>query len=486
MKKMTIQIKKNTLHKEVLDRKHTNKSLRKNSFTNTEQKRKKKKQIALILISLVLIVGSVLFYRANYILNVMGINTNPTSTLGNWLMQKKPELKKDENNRTNALIVGIDTRPNDPGLQNTDTIIIASYNHTTNEGIMLSLPRDLWVEYPDSPGYFTKINGIYNYCENQESGTGLECLVSVTEDITQLDIHYYGMMDIYGLVNAVDILGGVDVDVEQAFTDYMFPSNTNTWEVVSFEEGTQYMDGETAMKYARSRHAQGPEGSDFARARRQQRLIMAIKDKFLSTETLQNPLAVFEIAEELGESITLSDISTEDVRAALALGEKAESSIYTFVLDPMAGNGTLITEDPSAAYVLFPKAGEGNWTEIQGYLEKILEKPGLYSEKTTICVYNGGYGYNETYEKYLELAESYPYHSITFAGNTTLQTYTGTRILNFNDKPHLATLNELANYFNADWKNDIPEGLVNIYNEDIMIVLGTEPQKEAAEGTGGI
>jgi polyisoprenyl-teichoic acid--peptidoglycan teichoic acid transferase len=489
MKKMTMKIDSSAVSKGTLSGKQKDRSMKhkKNRSTVTEQIKKKRRRIAIGLFILGLaLVGGYLFYRANYTLNIMGINTNPSGTLGNWILQKDPELKKDENNRTNALIVGIDTRPSNPGLQNTDTIIIASYDHTTNEGIMLSLPRDLWVEYPDNPGYFTKINGIYNYCEHQEEGTGLECLVSVTENITKLDMHYHGMVDIYGLVNVIDILDGVDVEVERAFTDYMFPSNMDTWEVVSFEEGLQHMDGETAMKYARSRHAQGPEGSDFSRARRQQRLIMAIKDKFLSTETLQNPLTIFEIAEELGDSITLSDISTEDVRAALALGEKADSSsIFTFVLDPTAGNWTLITEDPSAAYVLFPKAGEGNWTQVQDYIGEILENPGLYSEKSTIYVYNGGYGYNETYERYLELAGSYPYLPITFAGNTAVQTYTGNTVFNFNDKPHLAALNEMAGYFETDWESDIPEGLVNVYGEDIMIVLGAEPQPVTTEGTAG-
>lgn len=464
---------------------------RKKILTPEEKRRKKKRTLIMISIILILILGTcgVLIYKTNQTFEILGINTSPTATIGNLITQKEPELEKDDENRTNALIVGVDTRPENPGLQNTDTIIVASYDHDTNEATMISIPRDTWAAYPDNPSYFTKINGIYNYCENQEEGSGMECLVDVAQTITNLDIHYYGLVDITGLVNVIDILGGVEVDVERSFTDYMFPNEYNDWEVVSFEEGPQHMDGETAMQYARSRHAQGPEGSDFSRARRQQKLIMAVKEKILSSETFQNPLKIIEIIEELGDSITLSDISTEDIRAGLALKDKAaETETYTFVLDPSAGNWTLITEDPSAAYILLPKAGPGEWEDIQTYLTEILDNPALYSEKSTIYIYNGGLGYNEAYQKYSEFVETYPYLATTFGGNASLQTYTGTSIYNFKDTPHLAALEELGTYFDTEWTSEIPENLINIYGEDIVIILGAPvgPELTELEETGSL
>ncbi|MDD3661758.1 MAG: LCP family protein [Candidatus Dojkabacteria bacterium] len=417
--------------------------------------------------------GTFFLYKTGRFFQNIGINTNPIDTIGNIIQQKQPELIKDENGRTNVLLVGKDTRPSNAGLQNTDSIIVASYNHATNEVVMISIPRDTWVAYPDNPYYFTKINAIYHHCESQETGTGLSCLAQSATEITGLEIHYSGMVDISGLVEVIDLLGGVDVEVENSFTDYMFPSNDDTWETVHFDAGLQHMDGETAMKFARSRHAQSSEGSDFARARRQQRLLIAIKNKLLSTDTFTNPMAVTEVIQQLGSSVFISEITTEDIRAVIALSEKAKKTkSYSLVLDPSIANWSLITEDPSAAYVLVPKAGAGEWDDVHTFLSQFYENPALYSEKATIYVYNAGLGYNETYLKYQELTQEYPYLTFTFAGSSSNQTISGVQVYNFSEDAPAATLSELADYFETEWNSNPPEGVINAYGEDVVLVFG--------------
>jgi len=450
----------------------------------TSTKNKKTPKKILIIILLIAVSGLGFWgYKTYSSLIRSGINLNPTTTIFNTIAQKDPELAKDENDLTSVLIVGIDTRPSDPGLQNTDSIIVMTINHKTKAVTMISLPRDLWVENPNYPGYFTKINAIYNLCEANVEGEGMQCLVDVAETVTNLNIQYHGMIDIGGAVEIIDILGGVDVDVENSFTDYMFPTPQHSYETISFEQGMQHMDGETAMKFARSRHALSFEGSDFARARRQQRIIIAAKEKLLSMETLMNPVKILNIMDELSDSIKVSDITTEDIRAGLLLAQKIEKgSIYTMVLDPMSGNWTLITEDPSDAYVLFPKAGAGNWENIHEFVSSYISVPALYSENSRVYVYNGGLGYNETYLEFNSLAEKYPYLNLTFGGNTYPLTYEGTTIISFSEADKFATLNELKDYFDADWTNDPPEGSANPYAEDIVIILGTpiiEPEDPA-------
>ena len=407
-------------------------------------------------------------YRGNKALNFMGINTNPSTTITNIIKQKDPELKKDDQNRTNALIVGIDTRPTDRGLQNTDTIMVASFNHTTNDTILISIPRDILVGYPDNPYYFTKINAIYNYCERQNSGTGLECLSQTAGSITGLTIQYYVMVDIAGMVEIIDILGGIDVDVERAFTDYMFPTVQNTYEVIHFDEGLQHMDGETAMKYARSRHAQSIEGSDYSRARRQQKVVVAAIDKALTQETLQNPLSIIEIIEELGKSITISEITTEDIRAGLILAEKIQDDqVYNVVLDPTLANWQLIGENPAG-----PKAGLGVWDSVTEYLTILYAHPALYTSDKDVYVYNAGLGYNETYQEYIRITEAFPYLSIVFGGNSAIQTLTGTHVYNFDTELSIPVLNEYADFFQTEWTSTLPEGLTNVYHENIAILCG--------------
>lgn len=474
MKKLTIDLKSGEQKKK---RQSSLKSKRFAKTVNSQKTKAGKKKNAKWILTVILIgaIGILGFvgYKTYCKLVESGINLNPAATIFNTIANNNPELDKDENDLTSILIVGIDTRPSDPGLQNTDSIIVMTINHKTKEVTMISLPRDLWVESPIYPGYFTKINAIYNICEADNKGDGLQCLADVAETVTNLNIQYYGMIDLGGAVQIVDVLEGIDVDVENSFTDYMFPTPQNTYETISFEEGIQHMDGETAIKFARSRHAQSSEGSDFARARRQQRVIIAAKEKLLSMETLMDPIKILDLVDELSDSIKMSDITTEDIRAGLTLSQKIDKgSIYTMVLDPMAGNWNLLAEDPSAAYVLFPKAGEGNWEEIHTFISSYINSPALYSENARIYVYNGGLGYNETYVEFTSLVEKYPHLNLTFGGNTYPLTYEGTAIIGFSEDDKFATLNELEDYFDADWTNDPPEGSTNPYAEDVVIILG--------------
>jgi LCP family protein required for cell wall assembly len=451
-------------------------------------KKGRTKRIILTIVGVIvttgILAGGFWAYKTYSALEESGVNPNPTQTIVNTITQKEPELAKTEDGFTSALAVGIDTRASNPGLRNTDSIIIITLNHNTNEVTMLSLPRDLWVELPTIPGRYSKINSVYNICESQQEGTGMQCLSDVAQRLTNLEIQYHGMIDIAGFVKVIDTLGGVEVDVDNSFTDYMFPTPQNTYETISFQSGLQTMDGETAMKFARSRHAQSSEGSDFARARRQQKVIIAAKQKLLSTETLLDPKKILELMDDLSGSIKVSEITTEDIRAGLNKLEKVDTgSIYSMVLDPMAGNWTLITEDPSAAYILVPKAGAGNWQEVHKFVQAYIDDPAIFDEQPKVYVYNGGLGYTATNQKVIEMKEEYPYLNIVFAGNAALQTYTDTNIYSFSEETKFATLNELQEYFTQEWTDEIPQGLNNPYREDISIIMGAPSPEPGPDDT---
>jgi len=165
----------------------------------------------------------------------------------------------------------------------TDTIIIASI-HPGEEGedtsvTLLSVPRDLWVEVPGVPG-FRKINEAYKWGELREEGSGAEVLSEVLEKWTGVQIDYYLVGNFDAFKDAIDIVGGVDVYVDNAFTDYTYPDyNKGYLPPVVFEVGWEHMEGERALQYARSRHGNNGEGSDFARSRRQQKILIALKEK---------------------------------------------------------------------------------------------------------------------------------------------------------------------------------------------------------------
>lgn len=387
------------------------------------EKPKKSKKILYIILGVLLFIaigcGTYIAFKFKDVADQVGIKINAQDIIKP--IKQDPQLKKDSTGTyTNALIIGLDTREKDSGLLNTDTIIIASYNHKTGDMRLISVPRDFYVEVPDQ-GWYTKINGIYAAGENVKEGDGITLLKKSLEQVTGMEIQYYGMVDLKGFIDLVDTLGGIDVMVENTFTDYMYPvyGSESQYETVTFKKGLQKMDGATALKFVRSRHSMdNGEGSDFARARRQQRVIMAIKDKILSSDTLLNPMKALEIINVLSKNIKLSEITSEDIQAGINIAKKGSIDIYSFVLDPTLGNFQLITDKGfnMAAYVIAPVKGIGKYEDIQDYLKVSSENPMIYSKNPIIFAYDTGLGYAESLSKTEALSEKLPYIDIRFMG----------------------------------------------------------------------
>lgn len=301
-----------------------------------------------------------------------------------------PQKIKETDGVTNILLIGVDERAKG-GSSLTDTMIVASYRHADNRLVLLSFPRDLWVKIPKFDGvgeHYTKINGVYTVGEDNgysagegELGGGVGLLARVLKDHVNIPIHYYGKINFNGFQKAIDEVGGVDIYVENAFTDYQYPRMgyenapwETRWEVLSFKQGWQHMNGETALKYARSRHAYGPEGSDFARARRQQKVILALKEKVMSNQTLFNPTRIQNLYMALSSEFD-TNISLNELPIFYDLFKEMGdfSSIKTYVLsngDDEAG--LLYNPDPGqygGAYVLIPREG---WDTLEEFVQQIL------------------------------------------------------------------------------------------------------------------
>jgi LCP family protein required for cell wall assembly len=213
-----------------------------------------------ILLTAVITAGGYLLYKGYKVSSDVGLQLNPSDIF----QQKQPELKKDSTNKyTSVMIIGVDTREKG-NLMNTDTIILATYNYETSDITMVSIPRDFYVRiYPDKTT-FGKINSVYAYNEQKKKDSGMDRLKDVIKEMTGIEIQYYGIIDFNGFVELIDAVGGIYVNVENSFTDYQYPKGLG-YQTVSFKEGPQTMDGETALKFSRSRHsAHNNEGTDFA------------------------------------------------------------------------------------------------------------------------------------------------------------------------------------------------------------------------------
>lgn len=315
-------------------------------------------------------------------------------------------LKTDQN-RTNILLLGIGGRGHE-GPNLTDTIILASIDKDGKDVALVSIPRDLWVQ-----GLFAKINHIYAVGVEKDQN-GLKDAKAAVSTLFGIPVHYAARVDFNGFVKAVDLVGGLDVEVASTFVDPKYPISgkeddlcnltieiqniegttqkvakdatgsaiplalineendpfTCRYETLEFMKGPTHMDGTTALKFVRSRHGSNGEGSDFARSTRQQKVILAFRQQILSTQTLLNPKTIIDLLTTFGDSID-TDVKNEEIPLLLKLARKIESNAYrVIVLDAGRTQSVLdygLPQDYNGQSVLVPKST--NWTDFAEYVQ---------------------------------------------------------------------------------------------------------------------
>jgi LCP family protein required for cell wall assembly len=189
----------------------------------------------------------------------------------------KPTAIPTLDESVNILLLGTDGRVGDE-TSRTDAIILVRLDAETNRVSLLSFPRDLWVDIP-SYGE-NKINAVYPIGEKQfGKGYGPALMKETIGQLTGFQIDHFVMINFDGFKTLIDKMGGITIDVPKEILDTAYPvdeyvGDTRTM-TVHFLPGPQLMDGETALIYARTRHAD----SDFGRNQRQQQVLMAIFDK---------------------------------------------------------------------------------------------------------------------------------------------------------------------------------------------------------------
>lgn len=247
----------------------------------------------------------------------------------------RTENLKNYNSQTNFLILGLGGEKSQPGSL-TDTQQLFFYDHKGVRHLLLSIPRDIWL-----PDLGLKINSAYAYGNSLE-GSGIEVTKDAATKITGQPIHYSVVVSFDGFVRLVDLVGGIDVEVERSFTDTRYPIRGREndlcggdteyrcrWETVTFGKGKSHFDGQTALKFVRSRQARGDEGTDFARAARQQKAMLAIKEKILSPAFFLNSPKIEQLF-GLTEEVFETDIPQSDLGIVIrAFLEAKREKVYT-------------------------------------------------------------------------------------------------------------------------------------------------------------
>lgn len=255
----------------------------------------------------------------------------------------EPLLQK----RMNILLLGIDQRPGETGPFRTDTMIVVTIDPETGALGMLSIPRDLWVPIP---GYGeNRINTAHFLGDLHKYPGGGPALAKKTISYNfGFPVHYYMRLNFEGFRRLIDMIGGVDIDVPYEIRDDQYPDENYGYDPLYIPAGRIHMDGALALKYARTRKAD----SDFQRARRQQQIILAVKDKVLNLNLLPSLLPkIPELLRTLSDSIQ-TDIPTEELIQLARLARDLDAEhIKTVVIDEAM---TAPQTTPTGAYVLLP------------------------------------------------------------------------------------------------------------------------------------
>ncbi len=400
------------------------------------------------------------------------------------VLADEKKIKGEEEGRTNILLLGMGGEGHQGALL-TDTIMLASikYNGNQNPEIaLISIPRDLAV--PLNNSNYVKINSIYTYgkMNNPDDITaGNKLMNDYINKISGLTVHYYVQIDFEGFKQIIDSVSGIEVNVSNSFYDSSYPTEDFGYQTVSFEKGTTTMDGDLALKYARSRHGvvtdgEESEGSDFARAKRQQQILTSLKNKAFSISTLTNPKKINEILNTLGNHVRTNIEPWEMLKLKDIAQDVDNEKIINKVIDQESGL-LQATKGRNNAYLLMPNDKE--YSEIKQVFLNIFNPEELNKEKNqaSVAILNGtsiaGLA-NKNANKLLN--EKY---KIIHTGNATNNDYEKTVIYDLTAGKMPSVLANLIEKFNANLsttnftENLSKNPIKNIEGINFIVILGS-------------
>jgi LCP family protein required for cell wall assembly len=311
------------------------------------------KTVITVLVIVLLLAGGWFAARAA-VIGMDLMNGGQSSWLATLFNIKVTKLIGETDGRVNILLMGIPGDPKHDGPDLTDTLMVASYNTTDKIVHLFSIPRDLQVTGANNVGTM-KINAVYQTGQSQ-SGDGAGTLTKTVEGLTGLTIPYYIRIDFAGFKQLVDELGGVKVEVKKDLSDPNYPADTGTGvQLFEVKAGSYTMDGEMALKYARSRHST----SDFDRARRQQDIILALKEKAQELDLLTVPAKMLAINDIIKDHLATNLNKDELTRLMQLIVDLTPSNVINKVMDESSGL-LLGGKNEAGAYVLQPKSGDYN------------------------------------------------------------------------------------------------------------------------------
>lgn len=426
----------------------------------------------LIFLAIVLLVGGFLFAKGYLKLHKVFKGGGSAAALKSNVA---PALLKGEGDgRVNFLLLGRGGEGHE-GADLTDTILVASIDPVNKKAALVSLPRDFWVT--NSHGS-SKINAVFANAKQRAlvqskdkkaaDKAGVEAVEKEVNDILGINIHYYGIVDFQAFKQAVDTVGGVDINITEAtaVTERLWDPTTRKNYYLNVTPGMQHFDGQKALFFTRSRHT-SPRG-DFDRAERQRVFIQALTQKIASAKTYTNPVKVSQLMDAFGDHVA-TDLSLDDAMRLLNIGKSIGGNFESIDLadpkKPLVQTGMI-----SGQSVVLPASADGGYGDIQALIRSKLRDGYLARENANVTILNGTETSGLASQK-AEQLRSYGYNVGTVA-DAPAQNYQNTVIVDLTKGAKPYTKNYLEKRFSRKAVTTLPDQAIQPGTADFVIILG--------------
>ena len=378
-------------------------------------------------------------------------------------------IQKNKFDYTNILVTGVGGEKHD-GAYLTDSIILASVNPKKEHIILTSIPRDIYIESNN----FTdqRINSIYANHQKLGHEVAMGHLTNSVEQLTGQEVHYSIMIDFNAVVDLINILGGIEIYNPETIYDPFYPGPNFTFQTFTLPPGYQSLDGSTALKFIRTRKTT----SDFARSKRQQQVLIAMKEKATSIDLFSTPSKIIDIITAVEKNLQ-TDLSKPQI---LSLAQKFKDINYrkftNLVLnDNPNSEGSFIYSPPlsdyNSAYVLVPLDEENQ--EIKTYIQLNQEYDKAMKFNGKLVIKNGTDSPGLAL-KFSQILKRFGFE-VTSIENAETKNYQSTVISNY-DLAGSNTLNAILKII-----PDAIEKTINVTDPDIPIFTEIILGKDIAE-----
>jgi polyisoprenyl-teichoic acid--peptidoglycan teichoic acid transferase len=448
--------------------------------------RKRAVMSVIVVFSLLLVAGGVYGVRLSLAL-AKTFHTNPISAVVGALQGgsgSSVQTKTQHYQRINIVLYGYGGDQHS-GAFLTDSIMVISIQPLQGRPPQIaeiSIPRDWFVTIPLRNGRSTQQRINFAYAagmlgEGPQPASAVDAGAAVANPLIAhllgVGINYFVGVDFNAFKQAVDAVGGINIDVPAAFTDHQYPAGECDlgncgYETVHFNAGMQHMSGATALIYARSRHGNNGQGSDFARSRRQQQIIVALKSQI---ESIGGFGKLPDVINALGNNV-LTNLTIGDAEALYGLVNGVDPA----TIEHISVDDTNFLYDcgyPARCGSYYLYTNDKSYASLSHYVQDIFPAPAALADGAQVTFVNASGRDNTATTRWASLMNMVGF--ATHAGGTA-RTQAVTQVIDNSGGKDAAAAQWLAAYFGVNVTTEPPP----------TAVATTPPATPAAAAPGGV